>query len=73
MVAKIYWIAEILAKVAKKEHTKISIYRLTVTYFCFIRMPAVFRYHVVSKTPRNVCYCDIAEICFVRMIIWAFS
>jgi len=28
-------------------------------------MPAIFRRHLVGKTVRNVCHCDIAEIRFV--------
>jgi len=38
-------------------------------------MAAAFRRHVVGKTQRPLCYCDIAYMRFVGklMIIWAFS
>jgi len=50
------------------------IHRETVTQFCFISMPAVFRHHVLGKVPRYLSYCDTAKIWFVSklMIIWAF-
>jgi len=32
-------------------------------------MPAVFRRHLVGKTPINICYCDIAEIRFVAKLV----
>jgi len=38
-------------------------------------MPVGFRRHLVGKTLRNVCYCNIAWIWFVSklMIIWTYS
>ena len=44
--------------------TNDAVDRVTVTQFCFISKPAVFRRHLVGKMPRNVRYCDIAEIRF---------
>jgi len=37
-------------------------------------MPAGFRRHLVGKTLRNVCYCDIAQVCLVGnlMVIRTF-
>ena len=32
-------------------------------------MPAVFRRHLVGKTLRNLCYCDIALIGFVGKLM----
>jgi len=46
-----------------------------VTQFRSISMPAGFRRHLVGKTPRNVCHCDIAYIRLVGklMIILTLS
>jgi len=37
-----------------------NVHRSTVTKFRSVSMPAGFRRHLVGKTPRNDCHCDIA-------------
>ena len=51
------------------------IYRVTVTQFRSISMPAGFRRHLVGKTLRNVCYSTVTLVRFVgRLVItWTFS
>jgi len=44
-----------------RTHAVTHIHRVSVTSFRFISMPASFRRHLVGKTLRNVCHCDIAK------------
>ena len=51
------------AETQKHEKNAVSvepIQRVTITQFRSVSMPAGFRRHLVGKTPRNVCSCDIS-------------
>ena len=44
----------------EQNYVTVTMHRVTMTLCRSLSMPAGIRRHVVGKTQRNVCYCDIA-------------